>query len=340
MLTQMRREIEEIPSAVARLIEKSGRELQEIGQLMRKTDPAAIVTIARGSSDHAAHFLKYGIELTLGLPVASMGPSVVSVYQSRLRLERCVSFAISQSGRSPDIVALASEATRNGAYSIALLNTPQSPLADACSTAVDIAAGPEKAVAATKSFVNSVVAGLLIIAEWSADGELYAALQALPERLATPVDNGWSELAEALDQKNSLYVLGRGPSVAIAGEAALKCKETCELHAEAYSSAEIMHGPVSIVAEKFPILAFAARDLAEPAISKVADQLGSRGGRVFITSDKAKVATPLSFIESGHPLTDALAQIVPFYSFVEMLARRRGLDPDVPKSLSKITETI
>ncbi|WP_034948771.1 SIS domain-containing protein [Erwinia oleae] len=340
MTTQMYQEIMEIPSAIASLIERSGAELKQVGKTFEKLNPAAIVTIARGSSDHAAHFLKYAIELNVGIPVASLGPSLVSVYNARLKLDRCGALAISQSGKSPDIVTLAEAVRNGGAYTVALLNTIQSPLANASTVAVDIAAGPETAVAATKSFVNSVVAGLLLIAAWTDDEKLERAVKSLPEHLSNDSDAKWPELAAALEGEQSCYIIGRGPSVAIAAEAALKCKETCELHAEVYSSAELMHGPVSLVSPKFPILAFAARDLGEGSVCAAADQLASKRANVFVTSENAEVATRLPFIATGHPLTDALAQIVPFYRFVETLARQRGLNPDAPPSLMKVTETL
>ncbi|MVA22182.1 SIS domain-containing protein [Agrobacterium vitis] len=339
MTTQMYREIMEIPSAITTLTERSGAQLKEVGEAFEKLNLAALVTIGRGSSDHAAHFLKYAVELNVGIPVASLGPSLVSVYGARLKLDRCGALAVSQSGKSPDIVELAEAVRNGGAFTVAMVNTIESPLANASTVAIDVAAGPEIAVAATKSFVNSVVAGLLVIAAWTRDEELESAVKSLPEQLSKGLDAQWPELAVALEGQDSFYILGRGPSAAIAAEAALKCKETCELHAEVYSSAEVMHGPVSLVSPGFPILAFAARDLGENSVCTAADQLASKGANVFVTSQTAEMAKLLPFIATRHPLTDALAQIVPFYLFVESLSRQKGFNPDSPPSLRKITET-
>lgn len=335
----MRREIDEIPEAVARLLERSGKDIERAGAALAQRDPAVIVTIARGSSDHAAHFLKYAIELELGLPVASLGPSLASIYEAPMRLERGAALAVSQSGASPDIVAMMEGANAGGALSLALVNTTPSALADCAAIALNIQAGPEIAVAATKSYVNSIAAGLAIIAQWSGKSELQQAVAALPETLEKALALDWSTLIEPLTTAESLYMLGRGPSLAIAMEAALKCKETCELHAESYSSAEVLHGPVSLVAPDFPVIAFAARDRAEASIAKTASEMVAKNADVYLTSAMGEGTKRLPFLETGHPLTDALALIVPYYGMVEALSRARGFDPDKPAALKKVTQT-
>lgn len=339
MTTMMRREIDEIPQAVARLLDAGKDDISRAGGALAAHDPAVVVTVARGSSDHAAYFLKYAIELELGLPVASLGPSLASIYKAPLRLERAAAFAVSQSGASPDIVSMLEGAKAGGALTLSLVNTTPSPLADTASIALNIQAGPEIAVAATKSYVNSIVAGLAVLSQWSGSDSLKKAVAALPDQLDKALALDWSVLVEPLARAESLYMLGRGPALAIATEAALKCKETCELHAEAYSSAEVLHGPVSLVAESFPVIAFAARDKAEASIAETASGLVGKNANVYMTSDKGRGATILPFVETGHPLTDALALIVPYYGMVEMLSRARGFDPDKPAALKKVTET-
>jgi len=338
--THMRQEIEEIPQAVQRFIAGSEQLIAAAGQALRKRNPAVVATIARGSSDHAASFLKYAIELTAGVPVASIGPSIVSIYGRQLKLDRAAAISISQSGKSPDIVALAESARKGGSLNIAITNTPASPLADAADFTIDLKAGPERSVAATKTFVSSVVAGLAIVANWTADQKLLDALAVLPVALEAAVACDWSPLVSALDGHQSLYVLGRGPALAIASEAALKFKETCGIHAEAYSAAEVMHGPVRIVESSFPLLVLAARDAAEPSVAGMADKLASRGAMTFVTSERVSAARRLPFAVSGHPLTDALVLVVSFYGFVEALSRHRGFNPDQPPHLNKVTETL
>ena len=338
--THMRREIAEIPEATARLLEGSAKELAETGLHLKRAQPRFVTTVARGSSDHAASFLKYAIELNACLPVASIGPSISSIYGARLKLADSACLAISQSGKSPDIVAMAEGARAGGALTIALTNTAGSPLAEASEHAIDIRAGVEKSVAATKTFVNSAVAGLAVLAHWTGDDKLLAALSALPEHFAKAVDCDWMGIAGELTEGNSLFILGRGPSFAIANEAALKFKETCAMHAESYSAAEVMHGPLALVRPGFPVLALAARDASEPSIAQAADGLADRGAAIHITSSLAKKAKVLEHVATGHPLTDPLMLIASFYGFVEAFARHRGLNPDSPPNLRKVTETI
>ncbi len=339
-MTHMRREIDEIPEAASRLFEGFGSDAQEIGAALRRKNAALVVTVARGSSDHAASFLKYAIELKAGLPVASIGPSVASIYGAPLRLGDAICLSVSQSGRSPDIVAMQAAAGEGGALTVSLTNMAGSPLAAGSAHAVDIRAGSELGVAATKTYVNSIVAGLMLLAAWTEDAELQTALKRLPGQLEKAVALDWSPLARSVEDEPSLFILGRGPALAIAHEAALKFKETCNQHAEAYSAAEVLHGPVSMVGKGFPVLALAARDSAEASVIETAERLTADGAAVHLTSSKAARGTRLPFVDTGHPLTDSLALIVPFYGFVEALARARGLDPDKPEKLKKVTETL
>lgn len=338
--TRMLKEIREIPQAVARLLDRSGQAIAEAAADARALSPAFVATVARGSSDHAATYLKYACELTLGLPVASIGPSVASIYRAPLRLQGGVCVVISQSGKSPDIVEMARAATQGGALTVALTNDPASPLAGAAGRVIDIAAGPELSVAATKTFVTSAVAALALVAEWAGDAPLLAAIHALPEALDRAVRADWGALTDRLAKAESVFTLGRGPGFAMSGEAALKLKETCRIHAETYSSAEVLHGPVSIVGQGFPVLAFAAADAAEESVATVADTLAGKGAEVFVTSDRVRRARPLPRVRTDHPLTDPVALIVSFYAMVEAVARARGIDPDRPRHLRKVTETL
>jgi glucosamine--fructose-6-phosphate aminotransferase (isomerizing) len=336
--TRMRREIAEIPAAVARLLDLGAGPVAAAAEAMRAADPALLVTVARGSSDHACTYLKYASELLLGLPVASVGPSVASVYGARLRLGGAVCLSVSQSGASPDIVAMTRGARAGGALTVALTNDAGSRLAAEAEQVIDICAGPERSVAATKTFVTSALAGLWLLAEVKGDAALLAAIRDLPAALEAARAADWSALDRALGA-GSVYTLGRGPAWAISNEAALKFKEVCQIHAESYSSAEVLHGPVSIVERGFPVLAFAAGDAAEAPLAEVADALAAKGAAVFATTDTVRAALALPVVRTGHPLTDPLALIVSFYAMIERLAVARGLDPDMPRHLKKVTET-
>ncbi|ABD54277.1 SIS domain-containing protein [Jannaschia sp. CCS1] len=338
--SQMRREVLEIPAAIDRLLSQGTPEIARIAAAVAKADPRFAVTVARGSSDHACTFLKYALELELGLPVASIGPSVASIYGAQLKLANSITLSVSQSGKSPDIVAMSRAATEGDSFTVAITNDAQSPLSDASSHTIDIHAGPEISVAATKTFVTSAAAGLILLAEWKDDDILRAALRGLPECLSKAATHDWPDLRAAIGSASSLFTLGRGPAWAISNEAALKFKETCQIHAESYSSAEVLHGPVSIVGGGFPVLCFASGDAAEASVTDVADQLAAKGARVFVTSDKADTAHCLPHVRTGHPLTDPLALIVSFYAMIEKVAAERGVNPDAPRHLNKVTETV
>ena len=333
-MTHMADEIAEIPAAAARFLQRNAATLIRIGAVMRELDPALVVTVARGSSDHAATYLKYAVELTTGVPVASVGPSVASVYGRSLRLERAVCIAISQSGRSPDIGAMLTSARASGAVGIAITNDPDSPLAQVADHCLPLFAGVEASVAATKTFAVSVLAVLALLAEWQDDAALRNAVQAVPEAFAQALALQWSPLADRLARAQSAFVLGRGPGFAIACELALKLKETCALHAEAHSSAEVLHGPAALARDSFPVLALAVQDAAQAQVLTTAQRLAGQGADVFVTGAELPVVAPL------HPLVDPLLLAVTFYALAEGLARRRGLDPDAPRHLRKVTQTI
>ena len=201
--------------------------------------------MARGSSDHAATYLKYAAEIVAGVPVASVGPSVASIYGRQLRLAGATCIGISQSGQSPDIVEMMRSARAGGGLTIAITNDGAAPMAAACDHTLALRVGPERSVAATKTFVVSVLAALALVAEWRQDAALRAAVAALPEQFAAALACDWGPLSDRLARANSAFVLGRGPGFAIASEMALKFKETSGIHAESYSAAEVLHGPAA-----------------------------------------------------------------------------------------------
>ncbi|WP_417701498.1 SIS domain-containing protein [Pseudophaeobacter sp.] len=338
--TQMRREILEIPRAVDRLLHRGGDDIRSAAEAIRARNPSYMVTVARGSSDHVATYLKYTSELLTGTPIASLGPSIASIYNRKLNLAGSVCLSVSQSGKSPDIVEMARMAQQGGALSIAMTNHTDSPLAQVADHCLNLHAGPEISVAATKTFVNSAVAGIWMQAEWAEDDALRAAIMDLPSKLEKAVNIDWPEARAALGARNSIFCLGRGPAYAISNEAALKFKETCQIHAESYSSAEVLHGPVSIVDSGFPVIALAAEDEAESALAGVADQIAAKGATVFVTSEKAMQANRLPTVRTGHPLIDPICLIASFYAMVERTAAARGINPDAPRHLKKVTETV
>lgn len=339
MTTHMAREIAEIPEAAARFLQRSGPTLTEIGARLAALNPPLLVTVARGSSDHAASYLKYAVELAAGVPVASVGPSVASVYGRALRLRGAACLAISQSGASPDILAMTEAACGAGALTLALTNAPDAPIREAAALHLPLEAGLERSVAATKSYTNSVLAGLAVLAAWQGDAGLKAALDRLPETLAQALTLDWAPLSDRLARAQSAYVLGRGPGFAVALEMALKLKETCGLHAEAHSAAEVLHGPAAIVRADFPVLALAVEDAALPHVRATAERLAGQGADVHVTARGVPGTVALPLPPPLHPLVDPLVALAAFYPLAEALSRRRGFDPDTPFRLQKVTAT-
>lgn len=335
--TQMFREAAEAGEAVARQ-DRDPKALSRIGETLRKRSPPVVITCARGSSDHAATFAKYAIETRIGVPVASAAPSVASVYASSLRAEGAVCIAISQSGRSPDLLATVSSLKSAGAWVLALVNDAASPLAELADEVLDLSAGPERSVAATKSFITSLAAIARVVAEWADDEGLRSDLDRLPALLAEAWELDWSSLAHQLVDTGDLYVLGRGVGFAVAQEAALKLKETSQLHAEPFSTAELRHGPMALVRPGFPVLMFSQSDETERNVQETAAALLERGARVFLAGAEAAGATRLPTVRCS-PLLEPILQIQSFYRAADALALARGLDPDRPPHLAKVTET-
>ena len=339
--TFMRAEVLDIPAAARRFLSGARDEVAAAAAAMRARDPGLVVTVARGSSDHAATYLKYAVELTAGLPVASVGPSIASIYRRRLRLGAAACVGISQSGQSPDIVEMMRESKAGGALTLAITNFAESPMAAACDHTLALRVGPERSVAATKTFAVSVLAALALLADWQEDEALRAAVAAAPEAFERALACDWTPLADRLAAADSLFVLGRGPGFAISSEMALKFKETCGVHAESYSAAEVLHGPAALVRARFPVLALGVGDAALPGVVATADRLAGQGADVFLTAEGAGPGvTALPSAGGLHPLLAPLALVVSFYVFIEALARRRGFDPDQPPHLRKVTETV
>jgi glucosamine--fructose-6-phosphate aminotransferase (isomerizing) len=333
----MFREAAEAADAVARQ-ESVEADMSRIGAALRRRSPPVVITCARGSSDHAATFAKYAIETRIGIPVASAAPSVASVYASRLRSDGAVCIAISQSGRSPDLLETVSSLKRAGACIIALVNDTDSPLAEIADELFGLGAGPERSVAATKSFIGSLAAIARLVGEWADDAAIVRELASLPTLLRQAWEVDWSELVRGLQAATDLFVLGRGLGYGIAQEAALKLKETSQIHAEAFSTAELRHGPMALIRNGFPALMFSQSDQTGDDVERTASALAERGARVWLAGGAAEGAVALPTIRCS-PLLQPIAQIQSFYRAANALAVARGLDPDRPPHLAKVTET-
>jgi glutamine---fructose-6-phosphate transaminase (isomerizing) len=335
----MAAELSETPDVVRRQSDILARPLAKLGSLLKTKPPQLVVTCARGSSANAATFAKYLMERHLGVPVAAAAPSITSVYRKGLRLEGQLFLAISQSGRSEDLIESASWAKASGALTVALVNDTDSPLASACDILLPMAAGPELNVAATKTFVSSVAALLNLVAAWADEPEMKAALDRLPDRLASTAELDWTQGLSVLSAAESLVVLGRGPTLAISQEASLKLKEVCNVHAEAFSGAEFQHGPIALVSSGYPVLIFMPTDASASNLAELAADLSRKGATVLITSNGSGMTGQLPALASDHPDTDAVCLIQSFYALAIRLAQHRGVDIDQPRHLRKITRT-
>ncbi len=335
----MTAEIREAPDAVARQAEALRRPLAELSSRRKARPPQIVVTCARGSSAHAATFGKHLIERYLGLPVAAAAPSIATVYGGRLALKDQLFLAVSQSGRSDDLVELTAMAKAVGAVTVALVNAADSPLAAAADIVLPMAAGPEVSVAATKTVVASLSALLRLAASWLGDAVLSGAIDRLPERLRAATDLDWSAALPALTGAQSLVTIGRGPTLAIAREASLKLKETCHLHAEAFSGAEFLHGPVTLVSNRYPVVMFMPTDAAEAGMRTLAADLRAKSAAVFTAEAGAQNPGRLPALDRDQPEADAVCLLQSFYGMAVRLAAARGLDVDRPRHLKKVTRT-
>ena len=339
--TRMATELRETPRVAARLLAAEAAAFRALGHRLRSLDPRVVITCARGSSDHAAMYFKQLCETRLGVPVASVGPSVASLYYAPLKLAGAVILSVSQSGRSPDLVALQDHARAGGALAVAIVNQTDSPLAAGADAVLPLHAGTEGSVAATKTCLASCIAAAALVADWAGDVPLSTALIALPDALDASLRQDWRAALPVLNAASSAYVLGRGPGLAVAAEAALKLKETCAMHAEAFSGAEVMHGPLQLVRPGFPVIAFRQRDAAWDTMGAAVDRLRALGSRVLdVTCGGAPAVDTLPAAPTGHPALDPAAMLLSFYALTEELSRTRGLDPDHPSQLNKVTETL
>lgn len=336
--TLMYHEAAEAPEVVRRQRTRNAAVTRDLGERLRNLAPRALVTLARGSSDHAATFARYAIERRIRVLTSSLSPSIASIYDSTPDLDGMAVLAISQSGRSPDLLSAAEQARANGAFLIALVNDEDSPLAALADVTIPLTARPERSVAASKSFIASLAAVLDLLAEWSSDPAIKLALSGLPDKLEQAWALDWSEAIDVLAPASSMFVAGRGPGLAIAQEAALKLKESCGLHAEGLSGAEIRHGPMALVRHGLPILLFAQGDQSIQSMAELARDMSARGASVMSAGISDAPGIRLPVVESD-PLIAPVLQVASFYRLASALALARGLDPDRPPHLAKVTET-
>lgn len=341
--TLMQQEAGEAGAVVSRFLSHNAAALAQLGERLRATPPSLVVTCARGSSDHAATYAKYLVETGLGVPCVSAAFSTVSLYDAPVVTsgEGALCLAISQSGRSPDMLSTVERQKASGALVVALVNDETSPLAAMADVVLPLCAGPEISVAATKSYIASLAGIAAIVAAWRGDADLQTALAALPAQLDAAFQLDWSPLAAGLVEAQNLFVIARGFGLAIAQEAALKLKETSSLHGEAFSSAEVRHGPMAVVRAGFPVVAFAGEDAAGDDVRALCADFAARGAHVWLADSTGATIEGVTSL----PALPARAELAPllmissFYRMANALSLARGNDPDQPPYLAKVTRT-
>lgn len=346
--TLMEQEAHQTPTIIAKQWQENKNIFEKLAAHLKNNPPSFAMTIARGSSDNACTFGKYLLETRLGLATASAAPSTLTLYKSHLKLKNALVIAVSQSGKSPDICEMMASAKAENATTVALVNQLDSPLAKIADFVIPLWAGEEKAVAATKSYIASLSALIQLVTYVADDKALLKAAIQLPEYLEKSLQENWAGLITELQTVQDILVLGRGYGFPIAQEAALKFKETLSLHAEAFSTAEVLHGPFGLVKKDFPLLIFTQNDPSLLDILALSEKAKNLGARTLLALSRdhlnhanlhqsASMILPLP--ASLHPICDPLMAIQAFYPIAAGLAVSRGFNPDAPANLKKVTET-
>lgn len=337
--TWMRREALEAPLKIEQQLRDNLEFVKDFSSLMRSLDPQQIITMARGSSDHAAQYFNFLAMEKLGLLPTSLSMSALIHYHAPLKASRALAVAISQSGQSPDVVLPLEHFKKHALCALAMVNTTDSPLEKVASHTLRLRAGEEKSVAATKSFLCSLSASAQLMAHWSGDKQMIKALDQLPQTLNRACEQDWSKAIEVLKDKNKLFVCARGHGLSLAFESALKFKETCAIQAEGFSGAEIQHGPQALIKEGYPLLVFALSGPTQKDMIDLSLKMRERGAQVILAAPENIAQRDVTISSQNDSALDVISAAQSFYLMVEELSRVKGLDPDCPHYLAKVTLT-
>lgn len=337
------KEIREQPSALARLLQEGRPEVERLAADIRQKSPSYALFAARGSSDNAARYAQYLLGIHNGLTVGLAVPSFFTLYGANPNMKGSVVIGVSQSGQSPDIVGVVRAAAEQGALTVAVTNEPASPLAKTSAHTIQLRAGVESAVAATKTYTTELMALAMLSVALEGSEERWAELARVPEYVSQVIEAN-SQIAgtAAFKEMRHLVVIGRGYNYSTAFETSLKIKETNYLVAEPYSTADLLHGPVAMIGERFPVLLVAPQGKTDADVPKVQDTVASRGARLIaISNDDALLAqAELALRLPKMPeWVSPIAAVVAGQLFAGALAAANGLDPDKPRGLSKVTLT-
>jgi glucosamine--fructose-6-phosphate aminotransferase (isomerizing) len=339
-----RDEIAEQPAVLARLLDDQAGAIAAAAAEVRRQRPRYAVIAARGSSDNAARYAQHLLGRLCGLPVALATPSLHTLYDAPPRYDGALVLGISQSGASPDVVSVVEAGRREGCVTVAITNEPDSPMASAAGHVIDLGAGEERSVAATKTYTSSLGAVAALASAVAGDEARARELAEMPDALARQLalTDGPDAAAAAAAGWRRLAVIGRGANYGTAFEAALKIKELTGIAAEPYSPADFLHGPVAIVDAGFPVLAIAASGPARAGVEEVLAEVRERGGEPYAIADGPAGlggdATALELVPTPEWLS-ALVAVVPAQLLAVGAAERMGLDVDRPFGLQKVTRT-
>jgi len=342
----LRQEIREQPEVLARILDRERSNVARLSTKWRRQDIQYLTIAARGSSDNAATYAKYVFGALADLPVVQAAPSLHTLYESGPRLKHSLVLAISQSGESPDILAVVTDAKKQGSPTLAITNSPNSTLAKTADEVILLHAGEERSIAATKTFTASIGGIALFAAAWIGGGDKYLDdLLTMPEQIAQAieVEPAVRALTSSLLDISHCAVIGRGYSYATAFEIALKLKELTYVGAEPYSSADFLHGPIAMVDEKLHAIVVAPSGRAHDSSVEFVARIRSEGGRLVAISDRAEfigLADVGIQIPSVPEWLSPLVAVVPGQLLALHLARAKGYDVDRPRRLTKVTRTV
>ncbi|HEV7377957.1 MAG TPA: SIS domain-containing protein [Pyrinomonadaceae bacterium] len=341
----MLQEIAEQPAALQKTIQEERSKVARLGAFLKERDVDLIVLVARGSSDNAALFGRYLLEVTTGIPVSLAAPSVHTVYNARLKLSRALVIGVSQSGEGEDINRVLENARACGAYTVGITNEASSSMTKLVDETLLMHGGRERSVAATKTYTGQMLLFYMLASALS-DGNTAPAYEAIPEHAALALEQQGAirELVERYVFMENCVVVGRGLIYANAYELALKLMETCYVVAERFSSADFLHGPLAMVERHFPVILFAPPGAMLDGVKELLERLRElRAETLVITSDEEAARASTRAIMLPGQLSEFLAPIpyiIPAQLFAALLADAKGLDADAPRSLSKVTRTL
>lgn len=329
---------------VANQLELNKDIIRDIVKLLKSKNIKRVITIARGSSDCVANFAKYLFEVKLGFSVSSLSPSVTTIYGKNIGDNETLAIAISQSGGSPDLKLALQGCKKAGCSTLAIVNKEESPLAEVADLILPVRAGEEKAVAATKSVITSLVALVNLVAEYSQEASLLEALIDLPKVLQDSLNLNWVRAVDILKKSKNMFVIGRGFGFPISQEMALKFKETCGIHAEAFSGAEVLHGPFALMNQTFTTFTILQNDESARGTIDIVNRMSSLGVNTIFASfgvkSESQAKVNLGVELKTHPVLEPIVILQKFYILVNDLAILLGLNPDNPTNLKKVTETV